>query len=108
MSRYHLNLTAHQALGYTLQWWDNRSTLDKTRKYKVRLERGELGNYCVCIDAPWNSTFVIHIDTQAERMSIFSPEQYHYKQFTLGLYKRQDLRALFLWAQRIMEHSTTI
>ena len=104
----HKYLTPWQCLGYALQWWDNRKTLDKSGKYEVRLECGALDNYCVCIIAPWNSTFVIHIDTMVERLSIFSPDQYHYKQCTLGLYKRQDLRALFLWAQRIMEHSATI
>ena len=104
----HKYLTPWQALGYTLQWWDNLSTLDKSGEYRVRLECDMRHHYCVLIDAPWDCTFVIHVDTQLGGMSVFRPSQYHYHQYKLGLYKREDLRAIFLWARRVMEHSPVI
>lgn len=108
MTRAHLNLTPWQTIGYALQWWDNRKTLDKRSVYTARAWQVTTHLYCVTIQAPWGSVYDFHINVDDGRWSIFNPEQYHYKYGRLGLYKRQDLRALFLWAQRIMEHSTSI
>jgi hypothetical protein len=108
MSRYHLNLTPWQAIGYALQWWDNRATLDKRSVYTARLDHITTHLYSVLIQAPWGNVYEFKVNTEDGDWIIFNSEQYHYKRGKLGLYKRQDLRALFLWAQRIMEHSTTI
>lgn len=109
MGRAHLNLTPWQAIGYALQWWDNRKTLDKYAAYTASVRQVAMAPlYCVSIQAPWGAVFDFHVQVETGRWSIFNPEQYHYRTGVLGLYKRQDLRTLFLWAQRIMEHSPTI
>jgi hypothetical protein len=108
MGRYHLNLTPWQAIGYALQWWDDRKTLDKRSVYTVRIEQHTTHTYAVIIQAVWGSVYTFRVNTETGRWSMFEPDCYHYKYGMLGLYKRRDLRALFLWAQRIMEHSTTI
>lgn len=106
----HKYLTPWQAIGYALQWWDNRKTLDKTGSYSVSIFKSEIlpNMYTVVICAPWNCTFDFSVFIDSGRWHMFNSLQYHFRHGTLGLYKRQDLRALFLWAQRIMEHSATI
>lgn len=104
----HKYLTPWQAIGYALQWWDNRKTLDKKDRYKVSVSKTNENFYCVTIIAPWYCSYSFHVNTITQRWSMFDPEQYHYRTGVLGLYKSSDLRALFLWAQRAMEHSTAI
>lgn len=108
MGRAHLNLTPWQALGYAIQWWDNRKTLDKRSVYTVRLDHITTHLYSVLIQAPWGNVYEFKVNTADGDWIMFNGGQCHYKCGKLGLYKRQDLRALFLWAQRIMERSTTI
>lgn len=98
-------LTPWQCIGHAIQWWDNRKTLDKRSVYTVRIEQHMASTYAVIIQAPWGNTYTFRVDTVSGRWSIFEPDCYHYKYGTLGLYKTSDMRELFLWARRIMEHS---
>ena len=104
----HKYLTPWQAIGYALQWWDNRKTLDKRSVYTASIQQVSTPLYCVHIQASWGSVFDFHVQTETKRWSMFSPDQYHYRTGVLGLYKTSDMRQMFLWAQRIMEHSSTI
>lgn len=104
----HKYLTPWQCLGHAVQWWDERKMLNEERYYKASIDKVDYDTYCVDIVAPYGCTYVFHVNITSGRWSMFSPEQYHYRAGVLGLYKTSDMRALFLWAQRIMEHSTMI
>lgn len=104
----HKYLTPWQCLGYAVQWWDNRKTLDGRSVYTARIEQVLTSLYYVRIQAPWGSVFGFRVSTLTGRWTMFDQDQYHYRSGVLGLYKAPDMRQLFLWAQRIMEHSTTI
>lgn len=104
----HKYLTPWQCLGHAVQWWDNRKMLDKDDRYKASIAQVNGRLYCVHIKAPYQCNYVFHVHTDTGRWSIFDPMQYHYRSGSLGLYKTSDMRELFLWAQRIMEHSTVI
>lgn len=104
----HKYLTPWQCLGHALQWWDNHKTFDKRSVYTARIEQHTTVTYAVVVQAPWGNTYTFRVNTETGRWSMFEPDCYHYKYGMLGLYKTSDMRQMFLWAQRIMEHSTTI
>ena len=101
----HKYLTPWQCIGHALQWWDERKTLDKRSVYTARIAQHSAQTYAVIIQAPWGSTFVFRVNTETGRWSMFEPDCRHYKHDMLGLYKTSDMRELFLWARRILEHS---
>lgn len=100
----HKYLTPWQCLGHAVQWWDERKMLDEERRYKASIDKVDDNLYCVDIIAPYGCSYVFHVNITSGRWSMFSPEQYHYRTGVLGLYKTSDMRQMFLWAQRIMEH----
>ena len=105
----HKYLTPWQCLGYAVQWWDGRKTLDKRHVYTASIQQVSLGLlYCVKIQAPWGNVFDFYVHIDTGRWSMLNPEQYHYRFGVLGLYKSSDMRQMFLWARRVMERSTAI
>ena len=104
----HKYLTPWQCLGHAVQWWDERKMLDEERRYKASIDKVDAELYYVNIIAPYGCSYVFHVNITTGRWSIFTPLNSHYRTGVLGLYKTSDMRQMFLWAQRIMEHSTNI